>query len=162
MMGRRKSEQGQLFYAFDLEAVVLGDHQVRRIAAVLDLAWVRTELAPHYFHTGRPSIVPELMVRMLILGYVFAIRSERVSVQNQFATPTCSVSRHPTRKRIRCRRVASQPTIGLSRLGPALGIHHQPNHADYAYGQQHCFAHEMFGHQRKENSDKHNDNEQQK
>jgi transposase len=77
MMGRRKSEQGQLFYAFDLEAVVPDDHQVRRIAAVLDLAWVRAELAPHYSHTGRPSIDPELMIRMLILGYVFAIRSER-------------------------------------------------------------------------------------
>ena len=77
MMGRRKSEQGQLFYAFDLEAVVPDDHQVRQIAAVLDLSWVRTELAPHYSHTGRPSIDPELMIRMLILGYVFAIRSER-------------------------------------------------------------------------------------
>lgn len=77
MMGRRKSEQGQLFYAFDLEAIVPDDHQVRRIAAVLDLTWVRTELAPHYSHTGRPSIDPELMIRMLILGYVFAIRSER-------------------------------------------------------------------------------------
>lgn len=77
MMGRRKSDQGQLFYAFDLEAVVPDDHQVRRIAAVLDLSWVRTELAPHYSHTGRPSIDPELMIRMLILGYVFAVRSER-------------------------------------------------------------------------------------
>jgi transposase len=77
MMGRRKSEQGQLFYAFDLDAVVPDDHQVRRIAAVLDLTWVRAELAPHYSHTGRPSIDPELMIRMLILGYVFAIRSER-------------------------------------------------------------------------------------
>ena len=54
------------------------DHEVRRIAAVLDLAWVRTELAPHYSHTGRPSIDPELMIRMLILGNVFAIRSERL------------------------------------------------------------------------------------
>jgi transposase len=77
MMGRRKSEQGQLFYAFDLEAVVPDDHQVRHIAAVLDLCWVRAELAPHYSHTGRPSIDPELMIRMLIVGYVFAIRSER-------------------------------------------------------------------------------------
>jgi transposase len=77
MMGRRKSEQGQLFYAFDLEAVVPDDHQVRRIASVLDLSWVRAELAPHYSHTGRPSTDPELMIRMLILGYVFAIRSER-------------------------------------------------------------------------------------
>jgi transposase len=77
MMGRRKGEQGHLFYAFDLEAVVPEDHQVRRIALVLDLSWVRGELAPHYSHTGRPSIDPELMIRMLILGYVLAIRSER-------------------------------------------------------------------------------------
>jgi len=77
MMGRRKGEQGQLFYAFDLETVVPDDHLVRRIAAVLDLSWVRAELAPHYSNTGRPSIDPELMIRMLILGYVFAIRSER-------------------------------------------------------------------------------------
>ncbi|MGY4286316.1 transposase [Bradyrhizobium sp. LM2.7] len=73
MMG----EQGHLFYAFDLEAVVPDDHQVRRIAAVLDLSWVRVEFAPHYSNTGRPSVDPELMIRMLILGYVFAIRSER-------------------------------------------------------------------------------------
>lgn len=77
MMGRRKGEQSQLFYAFDLEAVVPEDHQVRRISAVLDLSWVHSELAAHYSHTGRPSIDPELMLRMLILGYVFAIRSER-------------------------------------------------------------------------------------
>ncbi|NOT72591.1 MAG: transposase [Hyphomicrobium sp.] len=77
MMGRRKFEQGQLFYAFDLEAVVPGDHLVRRIAAVLDLSWLHKELAPHYSHTGRPSIDPELMLRMLVIGYVFAIRSER-------------------------------------------------------------------------------------
>ena len=53
-MGRSKGEQGQLFYAFDLEAVVPDDHQVRQIAAVLDLSWVRVELAPHYSNTGRP------------------------------------------------------------------------------------------------------------
>ena len=75
--GAAQEEQGQLFYAFDLDAVVPDDHQVRAIAAVLDLSWVRAELAPHYSHTGRPSIDPELMIRMLIVGYVFAIRSER-------------------------------------------------------------------------------------
>ncbi len=76
-MRRRKSEQGRLLYAFNLEAIVPDDHQVRPIAAVLDLSWVPAELAPHYSHTGRPSIDPELMIRILILGYVFAIRSER-------------------------------------------------------------------------------------
>jgi transposase len=77
MMGRNSQDQGQLFYSFNLEEVVPDDHQVRAIARVLDLSWVRAELAPHYSHTGRPSIDPVLMIRMLIVGYVFAIRSER-------------------------------------------------------------------------------------
>jgi transposase len=53
------------------------DHLVRQIDAVLDLSWVHKGLAPYYSHTGRPSIDPVLMIRMLIVGYVFAIRSER-------------------------------------------------------------------------------------
>ena len=48
-----------------------------QIAAVLDLSWVHAELAPYYSQMGRPSIDPVLMIRMLIIGYVFAIRSER-------------------------------------------------------------------------------------
>ena len=77
MMGRRKDEQGQFFYSFDLDKVVPPDHLVRQIDGVLDLGWVHKELAPYYSHTGRPSIDPVLMIRMLIVGYVFAIRSER-------------------------------------------------------------------------------------
>ena len=77
-MGRLNHDQGQLFYSFCLEEVVPDDHLVREIAAVLDLGWVRDELAPYYSSTGRPSIDPELMIRMLIIGYVFAIRSERL------------------------------------------------------------------------------------
>jgi transposase len=88
MMGRVNHDQGQLFYSFSLEEAVPGDHLVREIAAVVDLAWVRAELAPYYSSTGRPSIDPELMIRMLIIGYVFAIRSERAlcrDVQVNFA-----------------------------------------------------------------------------
>jgi transposase len=77
MMGRREQGQGQFFYDFHLDAVVPPDHLVRRIDGVLDTSWVHRELAPYYSHTGRPSVDPELMIRMLILGYVFAIRSER-------------------------------------------------------------------------------------
>jgi transposase len=77
MMGRLKREQEQLFYSFRLEEAVPDDHQVRTIAAVLDLSWVHDELAPYYSRLGRPSIDPALMIRMLIVGYVFAIRSER-------------------------------------------------------------------------------------
>jgi transposase len=76
-MGRQENGQGQFFYAFDLDKVVPVDHLVRQIERLLDLSWVHKELAPYYSHTGRPSIDPELMIRMLIVGYVFAIRSER-------------------------------------------------------------------------------------
>ena len=77
MMGRQTRGQEQLFYAFSLDEVVPADHLVRRIDAVLDTSWVHQELAPFYSPLGRPSIDPELMIRMLIVGYVFAIRSER-------------------------------------------------------------------------------------
>jgi transposase len=78
MMGRLKSDQGQLFYEFHLGDAVPEDHLVRKIDAALDLSWLRSELEPHYSSMGRPSIDPELMIRMLVVGYVFAIRSERL------------------------------------------------------------------------------------
>ena len=78
MMGRLKSDQGQLFYEFRLGDAVPEDHLVRKIDTALDLSWLRSELTPHYSSTGRPSIDPELMIRMLIVGYCFAIRSERL------------------------------------------------------------------------------------
>ncbi len=77
MMGQRKHEHEQLFYSFRLADAVPEDHPVREIAAVLDLSWVYAELASYYSRVGRPSIDPVLMIRMLIVGYVFAIRSER-------------------------------------------------------------------------------------
>jgi transposase len=77
MMGRLNHNQGQLFYSFCLDEAVPDDHLVRRIADVFDLSWVHCELAPYYPKIGRPSIDPVLMIRMLIIGYVLAIRSER-------------------------------------------------------------------------------------
>jgi transposase len=77
MMGRREQSQRQLFYEFRLDEVVPDDHLVRTIGSLLDLSWVYAELAPYYSTIGRPSIDPVLMIRMLIIGYVFAIRSER-------------------------------------------------------------------------------------
>jgi transposase len=78
MMGRLKGDQSQLFYEFHLDDVVPDDHLVRDISAVLDLSWVHAELAPYYPSIGRPSIDPVLIIRMLIVGYVFAVRSERL------------------------------------------------------------------------------------
>jgi len=77
MMGRLNHDQEQFFYSFRLDEAVPDDHLVRQIAAVLDLSWVYSELAPFYPKLGRPSIDPVLMIRMLVIGYVFAIRSER-------------------------------------------------------------------------------------
>jgi transposase len=77
MMGRLSGAQVQLFYAFRLEDRVPSGHLLRQIDEVLDLGDLRRLLAPFYSHTGRPSIDPELMMRMLIIGYCFGIRSER-------------------------------------------------------------------------------------
>ena len=77
MMGRLNRDQEQFFYSFCLDEAVPDDHLVRAIAAVLDLSWVHAELTSYYPGIGRPSIDPVLMIRMLIVGYVFAIRSER-------------------------------------------------------------------------------------
>jgi transposase len=77
MMGQLETGQAKLFYEFDLEAVVPGDHLLRGIDRFLDLGGLRRHLSPFYSSIGRPSIDPELMIRMLIVGYCFGIRSER-------------------------------------------------------------------------------------
>jgi len=77
MMGEALGRQDRLFYEFDLEDMVPVDHLLRRIDTVLDLRWLRGEMAPHYSHLGCPSVCPELMIRMLIVGYCYSIRSER-------------------------------------------------------------------------------------
>jgi transposase len=77
MMGEKSGAQGRLFYQFDLDEVVPADHLLRKIDAVLDLSGLRAQLAPFYSSTGRPSIDPELMIRMLLIGYCYGIRSER-------------------------------------------------------------------------------------
>jgi transposase len=78
MMGRQNNDHGHLFYEFRLDEAIPDDHLVRKIDAVLDLSWVHAELAPHYPTLGRPSVDPVLMIRMLIIGYVFGLRSERL------------------------------------------------------------------------------------
>ena len=77
MMGEPVGRQDRLFYEFDLEDMVPGDHLLRRIDAALDLSWLRGEMKAHYSPLGCPSVCPELMVRMLIVGYCYSIRSER-------------------------------------------------------------------------------------
>jgi transposase len=77
MMGHRQVEQASLFYEFSLEKHVPPDHLLRSIDRFVELDEVRRELTGFYSHLGRPSVDPELMIRMLIVGYCFGIRSER-------------------------------------------------------------------------------------
>ena len=77
MMGRQEAGQAPLFYAFNLEEHVPANHLLRGIDQFLDLSELHRHLAPHYSHTGRPSVDPALLIRMLIVGYCFGIRSER-------------------------------------------------------------------------------------
>ena len=77
MMGHRQVEQAALFYEFSLEGHVPADHLLRSIDRFVELGVLRRELAAFYSTIGRPSIDPELMIRMLIVGYCFGIRSER-------------------------------------------------------------------------------------
>jgi transposase len=79
MMGRQEADQGQLFYLFNLERRIPPDHLLRRINPVVAqiMLEVREKLAPFYSDIGRPSVDPELLIRMLIVGYCYGIRSER-------------------------------------------------------------------------------------
>ena len=77
MMGQNSGHQSRLFYSFNLDEHVPANHLLRGIDQFLDLSDLRKFLAPFYSHTGRPSVDPELMIRMLIVGYCFGIRSER-------------------------------------------------------------------------------------
>jgi transposase len=77
MMGQQAGAHDQLFYSFNLDSHIPADHLLRRIDRFLDLSDLRRHLAPFYSHTGRPSVDPQLMIRMLVIGYCFGIRSER-------------------------------------------------------------------------------------
>jgi transposase len=77
MMGQQGGNQERLFYSFNLEDHVPTDNLLRGVDPFLDLSELRRHLAGFYSNTGRPSIDPELMIRMLVIGYCFGIRSER-------------------------------------------------------------------------------------
>jgi transposase len=97
MMGHRQVEQAALFYEFSFERHVPAEHLLRSIDRFVELGELRRELAAFYSTMGRPSIDPELMIRMLIIGYCFGIRSERrrceevhLNLETDFMS--CSVS----------------------------------------------------------------------
>ena len=77
MMGPKQEAQAALFYEFSIVGHVPQDHLLRSIDLFVDLSDIRQYLSEFYNHTGRPSIYPELLIRMLLVGYCFGIRSER-------------------------------------------------------------------------------------
>lgn len=77
MMGKSTEVQSALFYDFDIENHVPSDHLLRSLDRFVDLKAIRQQLEPFYSTIGRPSIDPELMIRMLLVGYCMGIRSER-------------------------------------------------------------------------------------
>jgi hypothetical protein len=76
MMGRQVA-RGSLFHGFRLDDHVPADHLLRRVDGLLDFGFVREALAGSYSASGRPSVDPELMLRMLLVGYLLGVRSER-------------------------------------------------------------------------------------
>ena len=95
MMGRQGGDQSQLFYLFNLERRIPACHLLRRINPEVTriVADLHEKLAPFYSDIGRPSIDPELMIRMLIVGYCYGIRSERRLCEEVARMGTCSSSR---------------------------------------------------------------------
>lgn len=77
MLGPKQEVQAALFYEFSVEDHVPQDHFLRSIDRFVDLSSIRAHLADFYSHTGRPSVDPELLIRMLLVGYCFGIRFER-------------------------------------------------------------------------------------
>src|ERR1700731_910081 len=79
MMGRQDRDQRQLFYEFNLDEMIPADHLLRRINvfATAVLADLHEQLMAFYSDLGRPSVDPELMIRMLLVGYCYGIRHER-------------------------------------------------------------------------------------
>lgn len=77
MLGPKQEAQSALFYEFSIDDHVPQDHLLRFIDRFVDLSGIRHHLTPFYSNTGRPSIDPELLIRMLLVGYCLGIRSER-------------------------------------------------------------------------------------
>jgi transposase len=76
MMGEQ-SRSESLFYYFRLEEQIPEDHLLRMLDRYIDFSFVRERLKGFYSSTGRPSIDPEVLLRLLLVGYMYGITSER-------------------------------------------------------------------------------------
>ena len=117
MMGERRGMQEALFHSLSLERHVPDDHLLRQIDRFVDLLEIWAHLGPYYSDFGRPSIDPELMIRMLIVGYGFRIRSERrLCEEVHLNLAVRSFSTHPVRRR--CRALSTQRSLNPSERFP--------------------------------------------
>ncbi|MFT7311150.1 MAG: transposase [Paracoccaceae bacterium] len=91
ILGPKQEAQGALFYEFSLEGHVPQSHLLRSIDRFVDLSGIRQHLASFYPHTGRPLIDPELLIRMLLVGYCLGIRSERRLCEDVHLSPCLSL-----------------------------------------------------------------------
>jgi transposase len=119
MMGHRQVDQASLFYEFSLERHIPNDHLLRSIDRFVDLQRIRRDLTSFYSSIGRPSIDPELMIRMLLIGYCFGIRSERrlcgaglLDVLQEQAWPLPAERSVPTRVEGVLRRCIEERLVG--------------------------------------------------
>src|SRR5438270_8902609 len=134
MMGERRVRQDALFYEFSLERHVPERHLLRSIDRFVALDGLRQELAPFYSEMGRPSIDPELLIRMLIVGYCFGIRSERRLCEEvsdllppDNGTLATSWSAQQTLWRARSKRRASRPPFwSIENAGGPLPLPNRP------------------------------------
>ena len=127
MMGPRQEAQPALFYEFSLEDHVPQDHLLRSIDRFVDLSGIRAHLAEFYSHTGRPSVDPELLIRMLLVGYCFGpsrkirLLNDGVNVVNRLSCSTCGRVEHPENTRSQIQVVADNLDLRLARIRPGFG-----------------------------------------
>ncbi len=90
-MQGKKERAERLFYQVSLDAFVPEDHLLRKLNRAISLEWVREETKSRYSHTGRPSVDPVVLVKMLLIGYLYDIRSERRLVEEVSLEPRLSL-----------------------------------------------------------------------
>ena len=115
MMGSQTGSQDRLFYSFNLDEHIPQNHLLRGIDQCLDLSELRKHLVDFYSHTGRPSTDPELMIRMLIVGYCYGIHT--MQSKSSFC---CSRRKQFAPARL-AHLTAAPASSGSNPLGPSIG-----------------------------------------
>ena len=80
MQGKKEFKQ-RIYYNINLDCLVPEDHFLKRLERLVSFDFVRDITREYYSHTGKPSIDPVVLVKMLLVGYLFDIRSERKLVE---------------------------------------------------------------------------------